>query len=215
LNDALAGKQARCKCGAVVQVPAAAPETPDSSSGDFLEYALDEGTAAAPLPEGELPMANGPTLQPVPTAPKELQRKKVKIEFASGSTLRIVVLVLIAVDFVQSGIWVFPSILSASALKHLVTSFSGWMTLAGLAAHVGLLVGGIGILRGQEFGKNCAGFSAVVLLVISAIGFLMILPNLGAASGLLGVGRLIGMLIRGIAIPLAILICLFHPAWED
>lgn len=214
VRGTLAGKQARCKCGAVVQVPAAPVAAPDPSLGSFLDEALAE-PSPADLLSGELPATVGPTLTAAAPLPVQRQRARVKIELGSGNALRLVALVLIAIDAVQSGIWMVPSLLDADVLKSLFTSFWGWATLASLGAHVGLIVGGIGIIGGQEFGRNCAGISAVVLLGVVGVNVLMVLPNIGTLFRFIGIAGFLGLLIRTTAIPLSIAYCVFHPAWEE
>lgn len=229
----LAGKRVKCPaCGGVVQVPApqtAADPPPDQASSGGLDL---QSLSAMEHESGAIPQEEQPVLQPLPGTSHQAGAKtltasggrKKKGKSGTGftidaNTLRIVVLVLIVVDAAQVGIWTFPSLLSVSRLLLLFKSFGGWLALAAMLAHIGLIVAGVGIFRGKEFGKDVATYSAGFLLALACIGFVMMLPGLGGVFRLVGAGRIITMIIRslliGIALPAGILACLHHPAWDE
>ena len=225
-KDEFTGKRVKCpSCGEALQIPepsvVAEPVSEPSPSDGFDLQSLSELEQAGTIPSEEQPIL--PTLpatgHQTGTQTPRKRKKSRSGPKADANTLRTVVLVLIAVDAVQIGIWTLPSLLSVSTLRLLVTSFGGWIALAGIMAHIGLIVGGVGIFRGEEYGKSCATFSAGFLIALALIGLPMMLLVLGAMIELLGAVQIVisvaRSLLMGIGIPAGILICFNHPKWRD
>lgn len=231
----LAGKRVKCPaCGGVVQVPApqaaADPPQEQASPGGIDLQSL----TAMEHDAGALPQEDRSTLPPLPDASQQAggqtltsvsyqgRREKKKSGGGlklDGNTLRIVVLVLIAVDVLQAGIWTFPSLLSVSKVAVLVKSLGGWLVLGSMMAHIGLLVAGVAILCGKEFGKDIATYSAGFFFALASINLVTTLAGIGSLIQFFGATRVIILIVRsllmGLALPVGILMCLHHPSWDE
>jgi hypothetical protein len=157
IRDELSAKRVRCpECGEVLRVPAAS----------VAESPLQRDSAASRLPPKKRSRKRQSNSGRGGRAPQTRSPGASRSGFnINADTLRIVVLVLIAVDAVQVGVW---SVFSLNGISRMMQSFGGLLTLF---ASIGAL-----------------GFSWVARLLQAAL--------------------------RGVAIPLGILACLFHSEWR-
>jgi hypothetical protein len=193
IRDDLAGKQAKCQCGAVMKIPADAASKDEPAWEDEVIRALDPSTAAeppsAPPKKTEPAPAQPPTDsapgKPASRAPQEPDRK------ASPSRWRILryakidlrsllrtdpwraVLGLAAVVY---GSATAVMLLSGITVRSLGDVLFGETTarLAQAALAVAMALGGVLILNRDSRGPACAGLAAALFCVVPMWG---IFPN--------------------------------------
>ena len=230
-----AGKRVRCPaCGGITPVPATPAEAPASSEDPFSDAEIpgfskaDSQQSTFPLQPQQTPPSffhAGPQQtanaafggQPSP------RKKTVGSGFAiDANVLKIVALLLIGIDIVMVGIWQFLGLVpllkligSSPSMFFSWAFFSALLTFGTCAARMGLIVGAVGILRGEPFGKKFTNVSAGTLLALSAIGLIISLVTLMAAFKLSFILMFIWSGVTPIALSGGILFCVNHPKWED
>jgi hypothetical protein len=229
-EDKLAGKRVKCPaCGQPFTIPDSIPVPTQTTKvpADTASVA-DDPLGLGGLSEDPLRLSdNGSTGVTLPSRPKletgqaRAEKKRIfgrlKID---ANVLRIVALVLIGFDALLF-LKIVPSLLSVSVLLAMIKTLGGWLGFVSVACHIGLIVAGVGILRGERFGKDCANISASILLVLASIDIVILIFNfsgLGRIQELLGARLVVSMVLNVVAsvvLPVGILVCVNHPKWRD
>lgn len=174
VDEKMAGKQAKCRCGATTRVPSEGMKGLDESPDDWVAAAFRVPAGAAPAhepappeppkPEPPATPKPEPLLPPVEDRPKPATSRKRKpgrwdkhVGWASIVYGALAALVLLVFEVLS-----FPS------------GVIGWTVDVVLAAAIA--VGGVLILKRHERGPACAGLASIFLCFFTAWGILWRLP---------------------------------------
>jgi hypothetical protein len=155
--EEMAGKQAKCRCGATTRVPSQGGEASDKSFYESVAAAMREPVDAPPEPEP--PSAPPPEPQAPPRAPilhKAKKRRKTKLDRWRK---------LVAIASIAYG-----SIAAVVQLILWLQNFPG--TFFGPASDIvlsgAIVAGGVLILKGNRQGPACAGLASIFVCFFPA-----------------------------------------------
>jgi hypothetical protein len=175
VDEKMAGKQAKCRCGATTRVPSDGAGGLDESVDDWVAVAFHVPAGARPAPEPEptataKPEPPEPLLPPAVERPEPRRRRKQKpgrwhklvgVASIAYGALAAVVTLVIEVLYFPYGVF-------------------GWT--ADVVLGVAIAVGGVLILKRHQHGPACAALACIFLCFLSAWDILWRLPAVLAAG---------------------------------
>ena len=203
----MAGKQAKCRCGATTRVPSEGVGGLDESLDDWVATAFEVPAGAPPAPEPEPPATvkpepPGPLLPPVVDRPNARSRRHEK----PGRWHK-----LVGVASVVYGVLAALVLLGFEVLSF-PSGVIGWTADVVLASAIA--VGGVLILKHHEHGPACAGLASIFLCFFSAWSILWGLP-MALLAGEFGVAlACLAFFVIAYSIPIGIVVWCFREETE-
>jgi hypothetical protein len=200
VDEKMAGRQAKCRCGATTRIPAGDGGVIDEPLDDWVAAAFRPPVAAPPVPEPKppatpKPMPPMPPLVPAVDRPEPKRRRKPKpsrwhkpVGVASIVYGALAALVLLGLEILS-----FPN------------GIMGWTADVVLA--VAIAVGGVLILKHHEHGPACAGLGSIFLCFFSAWGVILWRLPMALSAGEYGVALvLVAFFVIAYSVPIGIVV---------